>query len=41
MELESELIQKKRFDDIWKEAEKEADAEIDRLIREEERRNRW
>lgn len=41
MELESELIQKKRFDDAFKEAEKEADAELDRLIREEERRNRW
>ena len=41
MELESELIQKKRFDDVFKETEKEADAELDRLIREEERRNGW
>lgn len=37
MELESELIQTKRFDDIWKETEKEIDAEFNKLMR----KNGW
>ena len=41
IELDSTLIKSKQFDDIFDEAAKEVEKGLDKLIEEEERRNRW
>ena len=41
VELDSELIKGKQFDEIWNETEKELEKVWDEAIKEEARKNRW